>query len=82
MLEQKELAEKSKALVAELENAAASAMTADLFIATVRKYTRAKKLTERMLNELIERIVKYIRRKRWTGCRCRGSPSAITVSAP
>jgi len=31
-------------------------MTADMFISTVRKYTRAKKLTERMLNELIERI--------------------------
>ena len=31
-------------------------MTTDMFIATVRKYTRAKKLTERMLNELIERV--------------------------
>jgi hypothetical protein len=28
----------------------------NMFISTVRKYTRAKKLTERMLNELIERI--------------------------
>ncbi len=27
-----------------------------MFISTVRKYTRAKKLTERMLNELIDRI--------------------------
>lgn len=27
-----------------------------MFIATVRKYTRAKTLTPRMLNELIERI--------------------------
>ena len=27
-----------------------------MFISTVRKYTRAKKLTPRMLNELIERI--------------------------
>jgi len=27
-----------------------------MFIATVRKYTRAKKLSERMLGELIERI--------------------------
>jgi hypothetical protein len=31
-------------------------MTADVFISTVRKYTRAKKLTERMLTEIIERI--------------------------
>lgn len=58
-LEQKELAEKSKALAAELEKAMESATTAEIFIATVRKYTRAKKLTERMLNELIERIEVY-----------------------
>jgi len=31
-------------------------MTADVFIAAVRKYTRTKKLTEDMLNELIQRI--------------------------
>ena len=31
-------------------------MTADLFIGLVRKYTRARKLTPRMLNELIEKI--------------------------
>ncbi|MCL2227413.1 MAG: DUF4368 domain-containing protein [Oscillospiraceae bacterium] len=30
-------------------------LTTDAFIATVRKYTRTKRLTERMLNELIER---------------------------
>jgi site-specific DNA recombinase len=55
-LEQQELAEKTKELRAELDKAEDKAMTAELFIATVRKYTRAKKLTERMLNELIERI--------------------------
>ena len=32
------------------------AMTTDIFIATVRKYTRARKLTQRMVNELIDRI--------------------------
>ena len=32
------------------------AMTSDMFISTVRKYTRAKKLTPRMMNELIDRI--------------------------
>lgn len=54
--EQNELAIKIKALRAELEKSADKAMTADMFISTVRKYTRAKKLNERMLNELIERI--------------------------
>lgn len=55
-LEQRELAEKIKELGRELEKDEVKAMTADMFIATVRKYTRAKKLNERMLNELIERI--------------------------
>ena len=54
--EQKELAENIRAVSAELDRDAGRAMTADMFISTVRKYTRAKKLTERMLNELIERI--------------------------
>ncbi len=54
--EQRELAEKAKELRAELDKAEDQAMTAEFFIATVRKYTQAKKLTERMLNELIERI--------------------------
>ena len=31
-------------------------VTADMFISTVRKYTRAKVLTPRMLNELIDHI--------------------------
>ena len=31
-------------------------MTADMFMSTVRKYTRAKKLTPRMLNELVQHI--------------------------
>jgi ATP-dependent Lon protease len=54
--EQKELAEKIKTLGAELDRQDGRAMTVDMFISTVRKYTRAKTLTERMLNELIERI--------------------------
>jgi predicted site-specific integrase-resolvase len=54
--EQKELAEKIKALAAKLDKQDAKAVTADMFISTVRKYTRAKKLTERMLSELIDRI--------------------------
>ena len=54
--EQKELSEKLKALRAELEKQSHRAMSTDMFIATVRKYTRARKLTPRMLNELIEKI--------------------------
>lgn len=54
--EQKELAEKIKVLRAEIDKLSSKAITSDMFIATVRKYTRAKKLTPRMLNELIEKI--------------------------
>jgi len=54
--EQRELAAKMKDLKTELDKASGKSMTTDMFIATVRKYTRAKKLTERMLNELIERV--------------------------
>jgi hypothetical protein len=54
--EQKELAEKIKVVRAELEKQSSKSMTTDMFVATVRKYTRAKKLTPRMLNELIEKI--------------------------
>ena len=54
--EQSELAAKIKALKTELDKDSGRAMTTDTFIAIVRKYTRAKKLSERMLNELIERV--------------------------
>jgi DNA invertase Pin-like site-specific DNA recombinase len=54
--EQAELSGKIKALRAELEKATDKSMTSDMFISTVRKYTRAKKLSPRMLNELVERI--------------------------
>ena len=54
--EQNDLAVKVKALRCELESAEEKACTSDMFIAAVRKYTRAKKLTERMLTELIDRI--------------------------
>jgi Ca2+-binding EF-hand superfamily protein len=54
--EQKELAAKIKTLATELDRDTNRAMTTDMFISTVRKYTRSKKLTEHMLNDLIERI--------------------------
>ena len=54
--EQKELAEKIKKLRSEIEKQSSRTMTTDMFISLVRKYTRAKKLTPRMLNELVEKI--------------------------
>jgi len=54
--EQAELAGRVKALKAELDKETDKTMSTDIFITTVRKYTRVKKLTQRMLNELIDRI--------------------------
>ena len=57
--EQKELAEKIKKLRSEIEKQSSQAMTTDMFISLVRKYTRARKLTPRMPNELVEKIEVY-----------------------
>ena len=54
--EQKEISERIKTLRTEMDKLSSKAVTADMFISTVRKYTRAKALTPRMLNELIDRI--------------------------
>ena len=54
--EQKELTEKIKQLRSEIEKQSSRTMTTDMFISLVCKYTRAKKLTPRMLNELVEKI--------------------------
>lgn len=54
--EQAELAEKIKILHHEIDKLSSNSVSTDLFLSTVRKYTRAKKLTPRMLNELINRI--------------------------
>ena len=54
--EQAELTERIKSLKVELEKETDKSMTTDIFIAKVRKYTRAKKLTQRMLNELVDYI--------------------------
>ena len=54
--EQKELAEKIKKLRSEIEKQSSRSVTTDMFIGLVRKYTRARKLTPRMLNELVEKI--------------------------
>lgn len=55
-VEQGELAGLIKSLKTEIEQESDKTMATDLFIATVRKYTRARKLTQRMLNELIDHI--------------------------
>lgn len=54
--EQKEVAARMKELQEELDSDKSKAVTSDMFMASVRKYTRARKLTPRMLNELIEKI--------------------------
>ena len=54
--EQKELSEKIKKLRSEIEKQSSRSMTTDMFIGLVRKYTRARKLMPRMLNELVEKI--------------------------
>ncbi len=57
--EQAELAELIKALKAELAKDTDKTGSTDMFVATVRKYTRAKKLTQRMLSELVDYIEVY-----------------------
>ena len=57
--EQKELSEKIKKLRSEIEKQSSRAASTDMFVSIVRKYTRARKLTPRMLNELVEKIEVY-----------------------
>ena len=57
--EQKELSEKIKKLRTEIDRQNSRATSTDMFVSIVRKYTRARKLTPRMLNELVEKIEVY-----------------------
>lgn len=57
--EQSEITSRINALQTELDKKISKTMTLDMFIAKVHKYTRAKKLTERMLNELVDYIEVY-----------------------
>ena len=57
--EQKELSEKIKKLRTEIEKQSSRATSTDMFVSIVRKYTRARKLTPRMLNDLVEKIEVY-----------------------
>ena len=91
--EQAELRNTIKALRADIERIDGKAATADMFISSVRKYTRARKLTPRMLNELIDKIevhqaekVDGIWRQRLTiHYNCVGAitlPDTATIQAP
>ena len=91
--EQAELRSLIKALQADIERIDGKAATADMFISAVRKYTRARKLTPRMLNELIDKIevhqaekVDGIWRQRLTiHYNCVGAitlPDTATIQAP
>ena len=51
--------QKIKALNADLQKAGSQTMTMDMFVGAVRKYTRVRKLTPRLLNELVEKIEVY-----------------------
>lgn len=57
--EQKEITERINELQKALNSEKTKSVNADMFMASVQKYTRAKKLTPRMLNELIEKIEVY-----------------------
>ena len=91
--EQAELRSSIKALQADIERIDSKTATADMFISAVRKYTRARKLTPRMLNELIDKIevhqaekVEGVWRQRLTiRYNCVGAitlPDTATVQAP
>lgn len=54
--EQAELRGSVKTLQADIERIDGKTATVDMFISAVRKYTRTRKLTPRMLNELIDKI--------------------------
>ncbi len=54
--EQKELIERIHEVRDAIEQANGKVVSTERFVAAVKKYTRVKKLTPRMLNELIERI--------------------------
>lgn len=92
-VEQAELHSSIKALQADIERIDSKAATADMFISAVRKYTRARKLTPRMLNELIDKIevhqsdkINGIWRQRLTiHYNCVGAislPDTATIQAP
>ena len=61
--EQTEIAEKIRIITNEIEQSETQAMTVESFRTRVSKYTRAKKVTEKMLHELIDKIEVWHKRK-------------------
>ena len=57
--EQAELSEQLKATKAELDKESEQTMTNETFMFAISKYTRARKLTQQMLNELIDYVEVY-----------------------
>lgn len=57
--EQRELSARIRQLQSECDEAASKGVSTDAFVAIVRKYTRARKLTQQMLSELIDYIEVY-----------------------
>ncbi len=51
-----ELKKRMKILCTEIEKLASESVSTDMFLSIVRQYTRAEKLTPRMLNELVNHI--------------------------
>jgi Ca2+-binding EF-hand superfamily protein len=62
--EQAALVEQIKSLSNELESLESKDMDVSAFVQSLQKYTHTKKLTERMLNELVERIEVFHAEKR------------------
>ena len=54
--EQASIAEKAGVLQAKLDSETTKTISTDMFVKAVRSYTRAKKLNERIMNELINHI--------------------------
>ena len=65
--EQGENATKIKALKLELKKSGGQQLTTDLFLDTVRRYTRAQMLTQRIVTELIDHIGVYHAEKQGDG---------------
>lgn len=61
--EQQELSAKMQTLSETIERESGKTISADMFLSSVRKYTRAKKLTAQMLNALIAKIEVFHREK-------------------
>ena len=85
--EQKELNIRVKELEDELAKKQNKSVSTDMFITSVRKYTRARKLTTKILNELIEKIEDVYKRQTFDSAKAMitadgaATEQTITVTA-